>query len=122
MFAGSLVLGMTIIAFAAWLQWNENETAGDENPRTDLDREYLNNRGRARKRIHVLIAGSGGLVLVAACAGPGPVWLVSWLGVIMLLLIVVMLAGLDALRSHRYHLRKLPEIRREIFGDQEENV
>ena len=119
MFLGSLVLGVTIIAFAAWLQWNESENATEETPRTDLDREYFSARTRARKRIHVLIAISGVFVLVAAFAGPGPVWLFSWMGVIVLLMIVVMLAGLDALRSHRYHVRKLPEIRREIFGDQE---
>lgn len=114
------MLGCTIIAFAVWLQRNEKENAVYENPRTDLDRDYLATRTKARQRIHWLIGASGVMVLVAAFAGPGPVWLLAWTGVIVLLLIVVLLAGFDAFRSHRYHVRKLPEIRREIFGEQDQ--
>ena len=119
MFLGSLILGLTVIAFAAWLHWNETLGWPNESFQTELDREYLTTRTRARKRIHIVIACSGGLIMVAAFAGPGTIWLFAWMGVILLLLTVVLLAALDALRSHRYHLRKLPEIRKEIFGDQE---
>jgi hypothetical protein len=119
MFLGSLILGFTVIAFAAWLQWNEVGEWPSATARTALDREYLATRTRARKRIHALIAISGLLILIAAFAGPGPVWLGAWLGVMALLVTVVFLAGLDALRTHRYHVRKLPEIRREILGDHE---
>lgn len=119
MFLGSLVLGITVIAFAAWLQWNDSLGWPNETFRTDLDREYLTVRTRARKRIHVLIAGSGGLILVAAFAGPGAIWMIAWIAVMVVLMTVVVLAGKDALRTHRYHVRKLPEIRREILGDQD---
>lgn len=117
MFLGSLVLGLTVIAFAAWLHWNEQIGWPNESFRTQLDREYLSERTRARKRIHVLIASAGGLMLVAAIAGPGAIWLGAWMLVMLALLTVVLLAAMDALRTHRYHVRKLPEIRREILGD-----
>ena len=127
MFAGSLVLSITLIAFAVWLQWNEKHgwpQEFDEVNRamhplvgTELDREYYASRGRSRRRIHVIIGICGALILIAAIAGGGLVWLVAWSCVMVALMGVVLLALLDAVRTHRYHRSKLPEVRDQFFGE-----
>ncbi len=117
MFAGSMVLGITLLCFAAWLHWNDTHGWPNEKFETKLDNEYLARRTSARKRIHLIIGACGVLVLVAAFAGPGPVWIGAWMSVTVALFTVVLLAGFDAFRTHRYHRDKLPEIRREIMRD-----
>ena len=117
MFAGSLVLGITLCCFAAWLHWNETQGWPNESFVTDLDKQYRDKRSRSRGGIHAIIAVCGTLVLVAAFAGTGAVWLAAWTCVILGLFAVIFLAGIDALRTQRYHAAKLPEIRREILGD-----
>ena len=117
MFGGSLVLGITLCCFAAWLHWNETHGWPNETFVTELDNQYRAKRRRSRGRIHMIIAGCGILILIAALAGEGPVWIVAWMCVIAGLLAVVCLAGIDAFRTHRYHAAKLPEIRREVLGD-----
>jgi hypothetical protein len=117
MFAGSLVLGITLCCFAAWLHWNETQGWPNELFVTDLDKQYRDKRSRSRAGIHAIIAVCGLLVLIAACAGAGAVWLAAWTCVILGLFAVIFLAGIDALRTHRYHAEKLPEIRREVLGD-----
>jgi hypothetical protein len=119
MFAGSLVLGTTLLCFAAWLHWSEMHGWPDEQFVTELDHRYLARRQRSRRRIHLIIAVCGGLMIVAAFAGPGPVWLAAWMTIIVSMMTVVVLAGFDAWRTHRYHQDKLPEIRRQLLGDDE---
>lgn len=119
MFAGSLLMGITVLCFAAWLQWNDSQGWPNESFKTDLDHRYHTRRSRARKRIHFIIAASGILIIVAAFAGPGPVWVAAWMCVTVALLTVVVLAGVDAFRTHRYHIQKLPEIRRKTLHDDE---
>ena len=119
MFEGSLVLGITVLCFAAWLHWNDTHGWPNESFETELDNRYLARRKRSRKRIHIIIAGCGVLILVAAFAGPGPVWIAAWMIVIVGLMTVVLLAAIDAWRTHRYHHDKLPEIRRDVLGDDE---
>lgn len=117
MFGGSLILGVTLCCFAAWLHWHETHGWPNESFVTDLDIEYRTRRSRSRSYIHVIIGVCGVLILVAAFAGPGLLWMAAWIGVIAGLIAVVFLALLDALRTHRYHAEKLPEIRREILGE-----
>ena len=119
MFAGSLVLGITVLCFAAWLHWNDTQGWPHESFESDLDTAYHDSRKRSRKRIHIIIAACGLLILAAAIAGPGPVWLAGWMIVIAGLFTVVLLASIDAFRTHRYQRAKLPEIRRDILGDDE---
>ena len=119
MFAGSIVLGITLISFAAWLQWNDSHGWPNESFETKLDNEYHARRTRARKRIHLIIGACGVLVIVAAFAGPGPVWVGAWMSVSLALLTVVVLAGFDAFRTHRYHNDKLPKVRRKRLDDDE---
>ena len=119
MFAGSLVLGVTLCCFAAWLHHQESNGWPNEKFETDLDHKYRDRRARARGRIHAIIFVCGVLVVIAAFAGPGPLWLACWMCVTVALFAVVFLAGIDAVRTHRYHQDKLPEIRREILGDED---
>ncbi len=119
MFGGSLVLGITLCCFAAWLHWHETQGWPNESFVTELDNQYRAKRSRSRGRIHLIIATCGVLILIAAFAGVGAVWLAAWTCVIIGLLAVVFLAGFDALRTHRYHADKLPEIQREILGDED---
>ena len=67
-FAGSLVLGITVLCFAAWLHWNDTHGWPNESFKTELDNQYLVRRKRSRKRIHIIIAGCGVMILVAALA------------------------------------------------------
>ena len=117
MFAGSLVLGVTLLCFAAWLHWNDTQGWPNEKFKTEIDNRYLAQRKRSRKRIHIIIALCGVLIIVAAIAGPGPIWVAAWMSVIVALLTVIVLAGFDAFRTHRYQKEKLPEIRRGTLND-----
>lgn len=118
MFGGSLVLGITLGSFAAWLHWRETHGWPDESFITELDHQYRAKRARARGRIHIIIAVCGVLILIAAFAGPDhPVWVAAWMCVMAGLVSVMCLAALDAFRTHRYQTSKLPEIRRQILGD-----
>ena len=117
MFAGSLVLGITVLCFALWLHWNDTHGWPNESFKTERDNHYLARRKRSRKRIHIIIAACGVLILVAALAGPGPVWIAAWMSVILALLTVIILAGFDAFRTHRYQNKKLPENRRDLLSD-----
>ena len=119
MFGGSLILGVTLCCFAAWLHWRETNGWPDELFVTELDNQYRNKRSRSRGLIHWIIGACGVLILLAAFAEPGPFWLAAWTFVIAGLIAVVFLAGIDAIRTHRYHAEKLPEIRRETLGDDE---
>ncbi len=119
MFEGSLLLGTTLLCFAYWLHWNETQGWPNESFVTELDNRYHATRSRSRKRIHIIIAICGVLILVAAIVGPGPVWVASWMCVTVALLTVVVLAGVDAIRTHRYHSDKLPEIRRQVLGEED---
>ena len=121
MFAGSMVLGFTVLGFAIWLHWNETRGwPGEGSNETKLDNQYYEQRSRSRTRIHAIIALCGILIIVAGVVGPGgPVWVSAWMIVMVALMTVVLLAGLDALRTHRYHIAKLPEIRRKHFGEDE---
>jgi len=119
MFAGGLVLATTLLSFAVWLQWNERLGWPGESYQEDDDQEYLTIRFRSRRRIHWIIGLCGVLILVATLAGPDStrVWIGSWSIVMIALSTVVLLAMLDALRTHRHHRHKLPEIRSRLLGD-----
>ncbi|MCH1496485.1 MAG: hypothetical protein L7U72_14795 [Rubripirellula sp.] len=119
MFEGSLVLGATLCLFAGWLHRTEQRGWPNETFHTELDQEYRVARLRSRRRINFLIAVCGVLILIAAFASPGNLWAICWILVMMGLVLVVFLAGVDAFRTHRYHQRKLPEIRKQSFGDDE---
>jgi hypothetical protein len=117
MFAGGLILSVTLIAFACWLQVNETRGWAHDTYDSELDRDYLRRRQRSRRRIHVIIGACGGLILLATLVGPGRIWIAAWMCVTVCLVTVVLLALLDAWRTQRYQRKKLPEIRRQTLRD-----
>ena len=117
MFASGMILAITLIAFAWWLQVNEVRGWANESYDSELDKDYLSRRMRARRRVNLIIGGCGVLIFIATLAGPGPVWVAAWMSVSVGLLTVVILALLDAVRTHRYHRKKLPEIREKTLGN-----
>lgn len=119
MFVGGLILGTALIALALWLHWSERRGSTRVSHESQLDRDYFGHRLRKRRRIHVLLLICGALILVATVVGPQArwAWVLTWAVVSVLLLIVMALAALDAVGTQRYHAKKLPEIRRRIFGD-----
>ncbi len=115
MFAGSIVIGVTLLSFAIWLHWNERQGWAGESSDDRLDQHYYASRMRSRRWVHVLFGLCGILVIVAAFAGPGRVWIGCWMSVMLALLVIMVLAGVDAFRTLRYQSKKKPEIRRQIF-------
>ncbi|MFG0263348.1 MAG: hypothetical protein ACF788_13225 [Novipirellula sp. JB048] len=119
MFAGSLVIGVTLLCFAFWLHWNERHGWEYESLDDDLDERYLTARMHSRRWVHGLFALCGLLVIAAAFAGPGPVWIGCWMSVIMSLLTIVVLAGVDAFRTLRYQAQKKPQLRKHLLDPEE---
>ncbi len=119
MFAGGLILSATLILFAIWLHHNEQIGWEHERDDSELDQSYLARRSRGRRRVHIMLGLSGVLILIATAFGPSVIWGVCWMLVIVSLLVVVLMAMLDAVRTHRYHAQKLPEIQRRLLGEEE---
>lgn len=119
MFAGGLLLSATLIGFAAWLHFNERQGWAHEkdlDPDHSIeDEQYLARRKRSRNRVHFLFTASGILVLVAAIAGPGIVFVAAWSCVAFTLMAVMAIATLDGVRTHVHHREKLPEIRQQVL-------
>ena len=123
MFAGSLLVGFTIILVAVWLEYNDSITmaylasrTGDQkltndNAKQSSDARYQKVRRRWRLVIHVLLAICGALMIAAGWTGPGKFWIVSWTAVAMLMLCILVLAMGDAVRTHTHQVRKLAETR-----------
>ena len=117
MFGASVVVGLTIVGIAVWLEWRESQGDVDGLGGGALDQRYLGKRRWLRRAIHLLLLISGVIVLVAGYAGPGRVWVLGWLAVSGLLVMVLALAVVDLWRTKRYLRRKLPELRRQTLGD-----
>ncbi len=112
MFSGSLVIGVTLLCFAFWLHWNERHGWEHESLDGDLDHHYLRTRMRSRRWVHALFAVCGVMVIVAAFAGPGRVWIGCWMSVVVGLFTIIILAGADAFRTLRYQAKKKSELRK----------
>ena len=117
MFASGMILSITLIGFAWWLQVNELRGWANESYDSELDKEYLTRRMKARRRVNVIIGICGLLIFAATLAGPGFFWVAAWMSVSVGLMTVVILALLDAVRTQRYHRKKLPEIRDKTLRD-----
>jgi Flp pilus assembly protein TadB len=116
MFASHLILGVTLISFSLWLQRTEGRGWPNETYDSELDAEYLRRRKRSRRRVNLIFAFCGTLILVAGVSGPR-VFVVAWMTVTVALLTVMMLAAVDVVRTQRYQQKKLPEIRRQLFDN-----
>lgn len=105
-----MVLSITLVAFAVWLQVNDR--AGW--PQEDLDASddsFRVRRHRRRTRVNVLLGSAGLVIAVAAAVGPGPVWVGCWMIVILILCTVIVLALLDAFRTRRHYQQKMRDVR-----------
>ncbi|EMB15519.1 hypothetical protein [Rhodopirellula sp. UBA1907] len=113
MFAGGLVLASTLIFFAVWLQRSEQVGWSHERFDEEIDQSYMQRRRRSRKRVNFLFLVCGVLVLVATLATPKnhAVWLSCWISVMLSLMTILMLAGLDALRTMRHVRHRLDHLR-----------
>ena len=110
MFFGSLLIGFTMIGFGSWLHFNERRGWDHDDAETELDKQYLSKRMRSRRIVHLLFVACGILVIIAAFAGEGPVWIAAWLSVMVGLFTIMVFAALDAIRTLRYQSKKLPEL------------
>ena len=121
MFAGSLLVGFTVILIAVWLEYHDwllsFTVAQNLRYRRPIDaaiQEVENRYQKVRRRwrlvIHTLLAACGGLMIAAGWAGPGRFWIAAWTAVTILMLCIVMLALADALRTRHHHNRKSPSL------------
>ncbi len=115
MFASHIILGVTLISFSAWLQWTETQGWPNESREKESDAEYLRRRMRSRRRVNIIFAICGLLILMASVAGPR-LFLVAWMSVTFALMAVVVLAAADVLRTRRHQIEKLPEVRRRMLN------
>lgn len=107
MFAGGLLLGGTLLFFSLWLQWTEHNGWPHDTFDAQRDGAYRKQRRKSRRRVNVLIGICGLLILAATLAGVGLVYLAAWSTVTLILFVIIILAGLDAFRTHRHHKEKL---------------
>lgn len=124
MFAGSLIVGGVLVAVALWLEYQDSVGAAimrlerqkrdgkvDESLRC-IEARYEKLRRRWRLVIHLLLAGCGGLMMVAGWIGPGRFWVAAWTAIALLMLCVLVLAAGDALRTFNFQNQRLWEARK----------
>ena len=111
MLAGSLLIGFTVIVVAVWLEYNDslgwpNELEREQGSSADVDIRYRTVRRRWRRVVHVLIAVCGALMAAAGLAGLGRFWVAAWTAVAILMMVIILLALGDAVRTRRHYVAK----------------
>jgi membrane protein YdbS with pleckstrin-like domain len=117
MLASSLVLALTVLGFTGWLHYHEIQGWPEEGPADELSDRYLHRRRRTRRRVHGLLLLCSVLIAVAGFAGPGRVWIGCWMTVVLTLFVIIVLALIDAMRTHRYMRERMPMISKQFFED-----
>ncbi|WP_158222570.1 hypothetical protein [Rhodopirellula sp. MGV] len=117
MTAGGLLLGATLLFFAGWLQWTEHNGWPYDHFDSDEDADYRSRRRKSRSKVNALIGTCGALVLAATLANSRLVFVAAWTAVTFILLVIIVLAMLDAFRTHRYHQDKMRRIREQALKD-----
>ena len=117
MIISHIILGLTLIGFAFWLQWTERRGWPNESFDSEVDANYFAGRMRWRRRVNVIFATCGVLILSANMAGP-KLFVLAWMSVILGLLAIMILAAFDVIRTQRYVSDKIPEIRRRVLEDE----
>lgn len=117
MFAGGLLLAVTLLFFAVWLQWTEHQGWPHDTFDSEDDLEYLDRRKKSRLRVNILIGICGLLILAATLSGAGVVFVAAWSIVTLILMVIVILAGLDAFRTHRHQQDKIRRMRKRALED-----
>lgn len=115
MFAGGLILSITLMCFSVWLFRTErlgwpNDTCDDPS-----DELYLTRRSRSRRRVNGLFFLCGLMILLATLATPDrrALWIGCWMIAMLVLWTVMALAGLDVLRTMLHHRGRLDRIRKD---------
>lgn len=123
MFAGSLLVGFTIILVALWLEYQDtvspfsiiNEVQPTRQVAAEtvgkIEDRFVRLRRRWRMVIHLLLGVCGGLMIAAGWVGPGRFWIAAWTSVAMLMLCILLLAAADAIRTQHHHARKVRDTR-----------
>ena len=113
----SLVLGLLVLVAALLLEWRNSRVDRGELRESELDTRYYGLRTRRRRLVHLLLAIIGALGLAAGILGHGRAFILIWAAVPLVVFLIVILAMLDAYRTHRYLAEKLPEIQAASFSD-----
>lgn len=117
MFAGGCLLGGTLLFFAVWLQWTEHRGWPHDTFDGEEDREYRAKRRKSRLLVNVLIGICGLLILTSTFADHRVVFVAAWSIVSLILMVVIVLAGLDAFRTHRHQRDKLRRMREQAMEE-----
>ena len=111
MFASQLIIAGILLFIAAWLHWNEQRGWVDEQFDNETDQVYLSRRTRSRKYVQIMFGICGLLILISAFAGPGRIFVAVWTTVSFVLMVVLVFAFFDVLRTHNYEKHKRRELR-----------
>lgn len=107
----SLILGFVVLVAVGILELNNRADKELSDASSDLDQKYFQRRKRQRRLVHCLMSLVAFLAITAGIAGPGRTFVLIWAAVPLVILLVVMLAWLDAYQTHDYHTNKIPELR-----------
>lgn len=113
----SVALGLLVMLAAVLLEWRNWRVDRGEPRESELDTRYYGVRTRRRRLVHLLLAIIGALGLTAGLLGHGRAFILIWAAVPLVVLLIVILAMLDAYQTHRYLSKKLPEIQAASFPD-----
>ncbi len=113
-----IVVGTSLITVSLLLsklrppEWPKDETRAD----VDL-RRWASFQRTVRKLNNLLLALIGVLITSTGLIAQGQAWMILWLCILLLLMIVVLLACLDAFTSMTGYRRAVPEAARRSFGE-----
>lgn len=114
----SLIFGTSLMAVALALESHRRLLDGPSalHDLTVLDAEYRRGRVRGRGWINCLVGLIGALALLAGFFGAGYVWVAIWAAIPLILLMIILMACLDLVRTQRYLQEKIPELERQMLG------
>lgn len=115
MFAGGIILAITLMSFSVWLF--RTEQIGWPNEKLDApeDQIYRSRRTRSRRRVNALFFVCGVFILIATTATPDRQgwWIGGWMSAMMVLLTILLLACFDVLRTVLHHRDRAERHRRQ---------
>ncbi len=131
MFLSQFLIACALLFFGGWLHWSERRGWPGEKYDSDLDQVYLRRRARSRNRVTVMFVISGILVLVSAFVStgkrdpddkfPAAFFVAAWTIVTFVLMVILILAMIDVVRTQNYEKHKRKEIRQTTFKNTDSN-
>lgn len=114
-FASFTVGLMTMVAAGLLYQLGHaSRLRGEESPELEHWQRW---RRRYRLWITLAVAAIGGCALAAGVFGPSKTWMVLWISTLPLLMLIMLVAVLDASQTRRFYRSRLPKIRGRFVGD-----